>query len=225
MTAGRWALLSILSLITLILIALFIWVFVFLKNPPQIPCPAGWDKNCSYILEKYYDESIDVTKPLPLYLGDFEFKVGEGPPLCKPMWYAFRYVRLNDGGFGSLGPWTDKPVFANAPTNGQNCNLPCPGQNCPVDQDGNSKYCGPVSCNFNHPVMGTVDDLGYSSQKDGVYANVHRYIGTDDTTPPPIGEEGEIVGILLPSSSYALKSMIVDVLYNPNTQGATCSGC
>jgi hypothetical protein len=207
-TTAIW--LIVLGILILALIGVGVFVYVSGKTTSIPPCPQGWDEStgCHYVQENYADASI-ATPNTPLYIGDFENNPSDpGPALCEPMWYAIRYVRQSDGGYGPLGAWTTIPVQAGATT------LPCPPSGC-----GTNVAIGPASCNANRAVMGTTSPLQYSII-DGYWANVHRQTGTFDST-----SEGDIVGVLIaPFSSYDLTSAISDVIYNPYSP-TPCAGC
>lgn len=216
-----WIWIAIVFLI--LLIGISVGIYIYYKYKQSKPSGGGsncntsqWDKNCVYYLEKYADSTI-TTPAQPLYLGAFGYSQGAGPALCQPMWYAFRYVRQSDGGYGPLGSWTTQPVFAGS------CNLPSApsvvntGQ---VPPPGNSQ----VSVTYNTPKVVTTQPLDYPLYQ-GYVANIHRYVGQ---TPPPNGSDtgSTIIGSLEPISvnSYGFTSQFTDVLFNPNQGGGTtCS--
>lgn len=203
----------------LLILSLILFIFaavVFLLKGPPVGCAnlSGlWQRpNCVNIMEEKFDSSIP-TPTQKIYLGDFTFDPNlQGGPLCFPMFYAFRYVRISDGSFGPLSPWTTEPIYSGAP------NFPC------VDEKCGSIPTGKQSCKFNRPVIVTVDPLDLS-MVDGYVLNLHRQIGHLDIT-----NEGDIVGMLLAPErdqpdANGWTSHWVDVMFNENPQGQTCKGC
>lgn len=217
-----WIWIAIVFLILLIGISVGVYAFYKLKksSSDKPRCNTSQqDSECVYYLEKYPDSSI-TTPGQTLYLGAFSYSRGAGPALCQPMWYAFRYVRQSDGGYGPLSDWTpaSQPIFAGS------CNLPCAPKVCGstlVPPTGNSH----ASVTYNAPQVVTVSTLDYPLYQ-GYVANIHRYVGTDPTIPPPAGTEGTIIGTLetVSSSSHGFTSQFIDVLFNPNPGGgSTCN--
>lgn len=224
--ADVWIWVAIVFLILLIGISIGVYVYYKMKaagsNKPNCDT-SKQDNECLYYLEKYSDPSI-TTPDQTLYLGSFSYSQGAGPALCQPMWYAFRYVRQSDGGYGQLSHWTTLPIFAGS------CNLPC----APSSTSG-SGSCGTAlvpppnnsqaSITYNAPQVVTVSALDYPLYQ-GYVANVHRYVGTDPNTPPPEGTVGTIVGTLQPVSfnSNGFTGQLIDVVFNPNQGGgASCN--
>lgn len=210
---------SIVFWILLILsIILFIFAFIcfMLKGPSNNICqnmPGLWQKpNCVNVMEKKMDLSIPKPKQ-KIYIGQFSYDPNlAGGPVCFPMYYAFRYVRISDGSFGPLSDWTTIPVYAGAKT------LPC------IDTKCSNVPLGKDSCNFNRPVMVTIDPLDLA-MVDGYVLNLHRQSGGFDPS-----DEGEIVGILLAASrdqpnGSGWTSSWVDVIFNTNQRGQICKGC
>lgn len=204
-----WSLLVLSLVFFIIAFVIYIW-----RERVQSGC-AGmsgiWQRPyCVNIIETEYDKSI--VQPLqPLYLGDFSFDPHlQGGPICYPLYYAFRYVRMSDGKYGPLSNWTTIPVQSGANT------LPCvPNSQCQT---------GRTTCNNNRPTIVTIDALDYS-MADGYALNLHRQIGSLDPT-----NEGDIVGMLLAINKDSpdgngFTSHWVDVLFNQNSQGQICRGC
>jgi hypothetical protein len=202
------------SILVLLIIGIGVWFL-----PKYVP-PAGcgnlssqWARpNCVFLTESYSDSSIPTPTP-SLYLGSFsqDSSPSVGGPCCTPMWYAFRYVRLSDGGYGPLSEWTTVPVQAGAST-------------LPWATGAPNQSVGTATCMFNHPVIVTTQplDLSYT---DGYILNLHRQVGT----PPGATSEGQIVGALINSGKtnpgFWYTSSWNDILYPTNTTGSRCIGC
>lgn len=197
-----------LGLVFLGLVAFAVWVALLPSpRPGRPPIPDGFDPSGRYVLEKYLDPSLE-TPTVKLYLGDFQRSAAlpNPNPWCTPTWYAVRYVRQRDGGYSALGPWTDLPVQAGVDAE----DLPCPNGVC-----AGSIASGEDACRYNMPIVGNVDPLRYNYESDPgdpVWANVHRR-----TTPPrydaagqPDGDEGEIIGYLIPTNAMRLRGMCID---------------
>lgn len=202
-----WAALFLVGVFVLLVGAYLVWRYLLTSTPPN-PCgnlPGSWVRpNCWWVNERYADSTIPAPTQ-QVYLGAFsEDPSLPGGPLCTPMWYAFRYVRISDGGYSSLSPWSGT-IYAGAPT------LPCaPSGSCGQ---------GSNTCTFNRPTLVTIETLPFTVA-DGYLLNLHRQTGTFDPN-----SEGQIVGnlILVPSSLGT--SFWSDVNYNPNLPGVTCPGC
>lgn len=157
------------------------------------------------------ETSKDPSIPTPsnqLYLVSFTYNSADGYPYCKPMWYAIRMVRLSDGKYGDMGPWTSIPVQSGA------TRQPCLPGGCSEEV-----LTGPASCNANRPVVGTPDELP-RTLKEGYVANVHRQVGTFDQS-----SEGEIVGMLIPFVGLGVKYSWTDLLMPTNSSEYTCPSC
>jgi hypothetical protein len=206
-------------LTTLAIICIGLAIFVFTRPKPSVnadPCignsgPAWVRPTCAFVTESYLDSNI--IEPTPqLYLGNFTQSQGTaGGAACLPMWYAFRYVRISDGGYGPLSAWTplNQPIAAGL------SNLPY------APQTGGPQPQGSSTCGFNAPeiVTTTTLDLSYL---DGYVLNLHRQVGT--FTP---GSDGQIVGNLInvgkTGTTPYFTSFCTDVLFPTNTSGTRCA--
>lgn len=203
-----------------ILVAIGYFVYRHVKGTPAPPpCNVpGMDPTCSYVLEKYQDPTLKAPTQ-PLYLTNFEYIPEQGAPWCVPTWYAFRYVRVSDGGYSTLSEWTHLPVQAGASM------FPCPDGKCWFKTaSGGAPLSGTETCHFNAPVIGTIGPLDYDITQ-GVYANVHRQHGALDPS-----SEGEIVGFLIPSgytnpAEWQAHNVMTDILFSNIQQSAECKGC
>lgn len=109
----------ILGVAALIFLILAFIVF-FMKEPV---CGYGCAKaptfmngpDCISVKEKYSDDKIIKPTPIP-YLTGFSSSLGSGPAFCLPVWYAYRYVRNSDGGYGPLSAWTGSNFSSNPNT-------------------------------------------------------------------------------------------------------------
>ncbi|MDB4769366.1 hypothetical protein OAG24_00225 [bacterium] len=212
---GRTIALITIIILILILIAVAVWIW-FIKNPlnPPIDCTKSgwaWDPSCLFFKENFSDGSL-IAPDNEIYLVGFKETKSSavGPPLCIPMWYRFRYVNVNTGGYGPLSKWTSGPVRSGG------IGFPCirdSNNECPAHIDEGKK-----SCDFNHPIVG-VKDLHYDPRKpldngDFVWTNIHRFDGGNN--PPPDNEEGKIVGYLYPASGLeGVKYIWNDIFFNP----------
>lgn len=191
-----------------------------------------WNSTCTYINEVSPDSSLASPSALSLNLLKFENIPGAGNALNLPMWYRFRYVNANTGGYSDFSSWTDTSVYAGSKT------LPCQGGagNC------SSQYIPANTCNFNQPTLGIpTNTLQYplmrpTSNGQTIYANVHRYVGTSLDSLPPcnagqnpstdncINVQDEIIGILLPPTTMngIQYNSIIDVLNNPCKTASQC---
>lgn len=219
-----WYFLLLLLGTILLAAAVYVW---FMPNPDQSACdknpatgqpfPPDWSRpDCLYLNMGYADPSIPTPTPA-LYLGDFAYSQGAGPALLYPMWYAFRYIRESDGGYGPLSEWTTLPIYAGAET------LPCyPPVGGSSSKGSSSDDCssdgiptGYATVTFNEPVLVTTVPLDLTIA-DGYYAIVYRYIGNDSPAPNP-SILGTPVGYLIPieSNTHGWTSYFLDVAYNP----------
>lgn len=177
----------------LILVSIFaVWVFLLKKPTTGINCHTHshwlWNKDCLSFQEKSYDSNLKSPKNIKPYLVSFTHAEGGGPPIYLPLWYRFRYVNVNTGGYSDFSEWTSSPVLAGS------CHLPCVGD-C---------HKGFSTCMYNQPVIGVSEkDASYDPTKalpngDYVYMNLHRYVGesANDLTPPPSNAQDEIIGFL-----------------------------
>ena len=187
---------------------------------------------CQYVLEKYEDSTI-VKPTLQPYLRRFTDK-GPSYPFCNFVWYAFRYVRNKDGGYGPLSNWsgynaskpteTPMPIFSGANT------FPC------VPVTGVADSCsqigvktGSESLDFNLPTISLVGKFDFdinSNSPDGYTLNVHRQVDNDHKGFDP-DSEGDIVGSFIvkpkPSGAYNTVAEFIDAFYNPNsTKSSSC---
>ena len=211
-TSHTW-LWIVLGIIIVIAIIITIILVVHHFEPPHKPF--------SPPPEKYLDTSIS-TPTQQLYLSNFQYNPNLNTyPWCVPTWYAIRYVRVSDGGYSQLGPWTP----TTSPVQSGNTSLPCYDttndgytNNCTFTTINNSILVNPDTCNFNQVTIGTPSPLTYSIEQ-GYYANIHRQSGTFNPD-----SQGMIIGILTPDTGTFVGSW-EDVLYPPNTQDVTCSNC
>jgi hypothetical protein len=175
--------------------------------------------DCQSVQEKFKDSTIPRPTPIA-YMTNFIYIKGVAP-YCAPVWYAFKYVRNSNGGYGPLSKWTGTnpliseedqipmPIYSGAKV------FPCPPGGC--------KFAvGNGSCSFNQPsltLFGTPDvDVKFNSD-DGYTLNVHRQVGSGfDKLGNPLGfdpnNEGDIVGSFIVAPS---KIFFIDALKNPNT--------
>jgi hypothetical protein len=213
-STSTWLIIFLVLSLIIFVVVLGLYYFLNKKNV-DVGCTGmsgEWQRPyCVNIIETELD--LSIPKPQQkLYLGDFSYDPNlQGGPICSPMYYAFRYVRESDGKYGPLSNWTTVPVQSGA------TNLPCVS---------NSVTCqtGKATCNNNRPVIVTVESLDYA-MSDGYILNLHRQIGTLDTT-----NEGDIVGMLLAVNKDSpdgngFTSHWVDVMFNPNSRGQICRGC
>lgn len=188
--------------------------------------------DCLSVVEKYEDKTIPKPTAQP-YLRSFVTQ-GQNYPFCNPVWYAFRYVRNKDGGYGPLSEWsgynplkptdTPLPIFSGAKT------FPC------IPVKGSTDSCSAIgvktgadSCAFNNPWISLLNKLDFDvnfSSPDGYTLNVHRQEANTDKEFDP-NDEGDIVGFftvnLKPESPYNIIANFIDAVYNPNsTKSTTC---
>ncbi len=193
---------------------------------------------CVSVEEKYEDSNIPAPTPQP-YLGGFSYSQSSGPPFCNPVWYAYRYVRNSDGGYGPLSNWTGyDPKNPNAIPKGISSGatadtLPCLPQGC----SESGVPTGSQTCWFNVPEIVLIDKLNMDIKNgtpDGYTLNVHRQEGfIDQNAKPPVVKgfdpksEGTVVGSFLafekPSTSNKVTAMFYDNIFNPkSTSSNTC---
>lgn len=173
MNTGSSVLIAIFILLILILGIGYYWVINLQAPSPGNSCSNSdwlWIDNCLGFQELNPDPTLLSPSNEKLYLVKFANTAGAGPPMCKPMWYRFRYVNVKTGGYSPFSAWTTNPIFAGAN------NLPClqGNGNCPTSVPEGSQ-----SCQFNAPTVG-IPSLLYSPTQPTVsgsfiYANVHRY--------------------------------------------------
>lgn len=210
----------------ILLLCYFIWWTKNLAKPkPGKDCTKSglaWNDSCSYMNEISYDPSISSPKGLSPYIISFSYSGSAGKPLYLPMWYRFRYVDGNTGGYSDFSEWTKSPVISGS------CCMPCPGG---VGSCGTAVPQGGSTCSFNRPVIGiSVDDSLYTpfipQNGKSIYINVHRYTGKtySDITPPADTAEDEIIGFMISGFYYEGVNYygVVDVLNNPCTASTTC---
>jgi len=199
------------------MVGVLVWWFWGSSNVDK--CGGGWlwDPECHFFQERFLDDTLDSPSSLALSLVGFSNVPGAGPSLCYPMWYKFKYVNVDTGGYSSSSAWTKSAVQAGSST------LPCTTEVCPFP-------VGRESCLFNQPVLG-ISNLQYNPFQrlpDGRYVcvNVHRYVGRWGSTTPPSSEDGDIIGILIPSSVFpGISFVCTDVLYNPCVDESACNRC
>lgn len=235
-----------LGILAALLIGSVIVIFFIYKMPQPSygkNCHAGssasekWNDSCTYINELSFDSSLSSPSSLSLNLLKFEKIPGAGNPLNLPMWYRFRYVNANTGGYSDFSKWTASPVYAGSDS------LPC------VAGIGScsTQYVPANTCNFNQPTIGIATNaLQYPlmrpmSSGQTIYANVHRYVGTslgnssEGPTPPCnqgqdpatdncISVQDEIIGVLMPPVTMGgvQYNSIIDVLDNPCQNASQC---
>ncbi|MCA9750243.1 MAG: hypothetical protein KC414_14130 [Romboutsia sp.] len=231
MNTSSAIIISILVFVILGLILFYYWVSKLNAPTPGVNCHKDgsgwlWNSTCTGFEELTPDPTL--LDPIgELYLVNFNNVNGAGPPLCKPIWYRYRYVNVKTGGYSTFSNWSSSPVFSGS------SNLPCvngPG-NCDSVKQGSD------TCQFNAPTVG-VPSLQYnpkqpigtsSGDTSFVYANVHRYVGNEgDLTPPSDSASDEVIGYLYPSSAFSGISYVwQDVLSNPciGTCNSVCNGC
>jgi len=209
-----------LIVILILIIGFGIWVYLLKKPTTGVNCHTKskwlWNKDCKSFQEKFYDATLKSPAKLKPYLLNFTHASGGGPSIFLPMWYRFRYVNVNTGGYSDFSDWIAAPVISGS------CKLPC--------IKGVGKCEGQIiqgydSCLFNQPTIGIAEsDIAYDFTKalpngDFVYINLHRYVGESsaDATPPPPNAKDEIIGILAAIETIGGKKYysMIDVLKNP----------
>jgi len=172
------------------------------------------------------DSSMKDPSDMQLFMAGFSYSDAGGLPLCRPMWYRFRYVNDISGNYSPFSQWTCSAVMAGG------TDLPCTEDCIPDACD--DKISGPASCTFNRVTMGVTQDLQYgmTPQPDGStnWAVVYRYVGQlgDDVTKPPSDDDsvGDPLGSLKPTSSYSgYTNVFVDVGNNPCPEINSQAGC
>lgn len=163
---------------------------------------------------------------------------GAGRPICDFTWFRFRYVDGKTGGYSKLSKWTASAVVSGSPSLPWHTNTA--GKTGPVkpcDGDTQIKTEPTATCRSNYPILGTagLDYKILEPQTDGklIFANVHMFV-TEDETPPPDDEEGEIIGILTPTAGQWGSDNSIDAVYIPSAspcennhmcRGARCKYC
>jgi hypothetical protein len=200
-----------------LLIGVGVWVYLLKKPTTGINCHTHthwmWADNCLSFQEKFHDSSLKSPSSLQPYLVDFSYAEGAGEAIYLPLWYRFRYVNVNTGGYSDFSSWTTTPVIAGS------CSLPC---------YSSSSEClkrGFETCTYNQPTVGVAKkDIQYTPETplpngDFVYINLHRYVGSSasDSTPPSDDVHDEIVGYLGVDQNINGETFYtwVDVLNNP----------
>ena len=214
------------------------------KAPPWLNGP-----DCLSIEEKYKDPSIPApSASLQPYLSKFSFVDGvPGGAFCIPAWYAFRYVRNSDGGYGPLSQWSGydptqpdtvpMAIFACAP------NLPCmkPSPNSgPGSCSAIGVSTGQASSGFNKPTIALTAPIDFdikNGNADGYTLNVHRQTGLKDGTKVTSfnpKSEGIIVGMFSvypptqsgrPTGPLGVYADFGDGLHPPNPNGGQSNCC
>lgn len=245
--AGLKIFLYVFLIFIIVILSIFFLVVATLRYPND--CKYGCDRapkymngpNCLSVKEIFLDPTIPIPTP-NIYLSKFYKSEGSGPPLCSPMWYAFRYVRNRDGAYGPLSKWSGSDsanlkdqnfAFAREiplPIYSGSDNLPCLPPGC----ENNQIPYGSETCSFNQialSILGKLDlDTRYGDPdagQNGYTLNVHRQVGIIRngviTGFNPDGE-GEIVGsfLILPESKKNITGTFFDI-QNPNvTNRSTC---
>ena len=159
-----------------------------------------WSDDCTYIKELVYDPTLK-TPQKEMYLSRFIEASALGPPLGANVWYRYRFVRDDTGGYSDFSPWTKSPIIAGSTM------LPCKGGDC-----SNINKHGADSCHSNLIQLG-IDELEYT-MLNGIYANVHRaYKITSDASPPSDTIKDEIVGYLVPHGPKSYQ--FIDISESP----------
>lgn len=217
--------------IFLSILSFIFFAFAIYFNFVQVPescnlCPKYMNgPQCISVIEKFQDPTIPKPTPL-IYQTNFTLAPGGGPPFCSPVWYAFRYVKNKNGGYGPLSAWSGiTDTKSTSPPNAiyaGNKNPPCISSIC------NFKT-GEDSCAFNRPeisLSGKLDlNVLTNNPDDGYTLNVHRQVGTGfDKNGNPLGydptSEGTIVGSFLVTPN---DQSFTDIFFNPNTTtGSSC---
>jgi hypothetical protein len=210
-----------LTVIGLSLIGLAVFLYFF-----QVPgeceslCPSYMNgPGCHSVLEKFKDATIPTPTPA-IYLTKF-IKTDGVAPFCLPVWYAFRYVRNDNGGYSPLSQWSGyrgpglvpTSIYSGAKT------FPCPPGGCI-----GIKY-GQASCDLNQPTLELYGklDVNIDISSPQYTLNVHRQMGTGfDKDGNPTGfdptSEGEIVGYFILGTEQIF---FTDIFFNPNTTNST----
>ena len=222
MSGVKYFFVGLLSFFIVLLILFYIYVYKLQKPTPGVDCHKNsdwlWNSNCTAFQEITPDSTLQSPSTEQLYLYGFSQVSGAGPSICLPVWYRFRYVNVNTGGYSPFSEWTSLPIMSGA------SQLPCNGQ-C-----SGSIPIGSASCNCNQITVGT-NSLIYSPTQpltngDFVYANVHRYVGQQGSVnQPPADAQDEIIGFLFPQGN---NYVFIDALNNPclsNTCPSSCTGC
>lgn len=198
-------------IVFLAILTLLIVMFYKDSNPSTCPTTGLWVKPlCVFVSENYADSTLP-TPTQSIYLQSFTYDPNlSGGAICEPQWYAFRYVRISDGGYSALSNWTTIPVQSGT------TNLPCYGscQNIGISPTTNT-------CTFNRPTLATVAPLDLSFAQ-GYVLNLHRQSGTFDPN-----EDGDLVGFLIETNSpnQIFTSQWTDILFTTNPNGQICQGC
>lgn len=192
-TEENWTWIILLGVMVVSLIIFGIWVYFITQ-------PSSQKKGSVIPHEKIYDPSIK-TPTNTMILGMFTINPQDSYPWCLGTWYAIRYVRKTDGGYGKLGPWTKNPVIS-----------------------GEGQKFGDT-CKFNQVFMGlpvgTKLDYEIITDFNNWSANVHRQTGKFDPT-----SEGMVVGFLTGAGgNYDLEYMISPPEKNPNINIEKCKNC
>ena len=203
----------------LVAVVLSAWYVYKLEQPKPGNCAvlkaqnpsSKWNDDCSAVQEISYDSTI-ASPPNELYLTSFTSSPSLGPAWGTNVWYSYRYVNMDTGAYGPLSPWTKSPIYAGSDT------LPCKGGTC----SGSFKSSGRDSCKSNLPTL-EVDTLFYPLGSK-YYVNIHRYFSSE-STPPPKGNTGSVVGMLIQTTNTSGK--FIDVSSNPCTSGSCkkLNGC
>jgi hypothetical protein len=184
---------------------------------------------CIWVKEEYSDKSIPKPTLQP-YLSNFTSQEG-AKPYCLPVWYAYRYVRNKDGGYGPMSNWTGyNPADPNNPISikAGSVNLPCPPGGCAK----NGVPFGNKTCSASQPFLSLDGSLDFNVNEyspDGYSLNVHRQIGYIDTkTGEDKGfnptSEGEIVGVFYVNDKTQGSTAFFTDILNPNVtdQNSCC---
>lgn len=205
--------------IIFIFLAVYYW---FMKDPSKgVDCAFGcaqaalkspWlnGPECLSIQEKYKDSKIPAPSAgLQPFLSDFRYIEGvKGGAFCIPAWYAFRYVRNKDGGYGPLSQWSGydpKAPTGSVPMAIYACatSLPCVGGTSNDACSSLGIKTGPGSSAFNRPTLAITNPIDFDIKNftaDGYTLNVHRQLGyVKDGVLSGFdpSSEGEIVGMFI----------------------------
>ncbi len=214
-----------------------------LKDPTKNQeCATGCDrapkwmngKFCLSVLEKYEDHTIPVPNSQP-YLDSFTYASGGGAAFCSPVWYAFRYVRNKDGGYGPLSAWSGTPEggtvsVIDPPMAIYSCALELP--TIPGDT---SVPLGNLTSTFNKPTVAIIKPLNLdvkTGQEDGYTLNVHRQVGSIQNGTPVFDPEieGDVIGSFFvyatpKKGSAPIYAEFPDGVFHPNPKSTQTRCC
>lgn len=197
------------------ILGFIIWCFYKLFKLWKMPEPTPgkecdpnqvWaDSSCSTVKEVQYDPTLVSPKGKSMVLLSFETQGTSIQPVYNPVWYRFRYVNLNTGGYSDFSDWTASAVMSGS------CCLPCPGGVGNCDSTIGNGY---TTCKANLPTLGietTESDykpfIPFDAQGDSVVASVHRYMNPPDVMTKPADDvKDDIVGVMNTTKNVSGKS-------------------